>query len=193
MLTLYDAARCPYCARVRIALAEKEIEHELVQCNLDDRPAFLYELNPPEGRVPILEEDSFVLPESPVIAEYLEERFPDPPLLPADPAERALARLLVERFDDFGDPYYDLYFKRPAGSVTRIEAALASLDRRLEENPFLAGRVYSLADIAYVPWILRLEARLGVGIEPYPAVGAWLERLLERPAVAAEREVVAAL
>jgi glutathione S-transferase len=193
MLTLYDAARCPYCARVRIALAEKEIEHELVQCNLDDRPAFLYELNPPEGRVPILEEDSFVLPESPVIAEYLEERFPDPPLLPADPAERALARLLVERFDDFGDPYYDLYFKRPAGSVTRIEAALASLDRRLEENPFLAGRVYSLADIAYVPWILRLEARLGVGIEPYPAIGAWLERLLERPAVAAEREVVAAL
>jgi glutathione S-transferase len=193
VLTLYDAARCPYCARVRIVLAEKEIEHELVQCDLDDRPAFLYELNPPDGRVPILEEDALVLPESPVIAEYLEERFPDPPLLPADPAERALARLHVERFDDFGDPYYDLYFRRPAGSLDRIGAALAALDRRLEESPYLAGRAYTLADVAYVPWILRLEARLGIGIEPYPWVGAWLERLLERPAVAAEREVVSAL
>jgi glutathione S-transferase len=193
MLTLYDAARCPYCARIRIVLAEKEIEHELVQCDLDHRPAFLYELNPPEGRVPILEEDAFVLPESPVIAEYLEERFPDPPLLPADAAERALARLLIERFDDFGDPYYDLYFKRSAGSVDRIEAALAALDRRLEETPYLAGRAYSLADIAYLPWILRLEARLGIGIDAHPSIGAWVERLLERPAVAAEREVVAAL
>lgn len=194
MLTIYDAARCPYCARVRIVLAEKGIEHELVSVNLDDRPAFLVELNPPKGRVPVLEQDAFVLPESAVINEYLEERYPDPPLLPADPADRARARLLIHRFDDLlGDPYYDLYFRRPAGSADRLAAALSGLDARLAASPYLAGREYSLADIAYVPWIFRAETRLGFDLSPYDAIGAWVERLLDRPAVAAEREVVAAL
>ena len=98
MLTLYDADRCPYCARVRIVLAEKGLEHETVVVDLDDRPAWIYEKNP-LGRVPVLEEDAFVLPESAVIMEYLEERYPEPPLWPADPAERAIGLLLVERFD----------------------------------------------------------------------------------------------
>src|SRR2546430_59439 len=85
MITLYDADRCPYCARVRIALAEKGIEYETVEIDLDDRPAWIYEKNP-LGRVPVLEEDTFVLAESAVIDEYLEGRYPDPPLWPADPA-----------------------------------------------------------------------------------------------------------
>jgi RNA polymerase-associated protein len=194
VLTIYDAARCPYCARVRIVLAEKSIEHELVAVDLDDRPAFIVELNPPNGRVPVLEEDSFVLPESPVIDEYLEERYPDPPLLPADPADRAFARLLVHRFDELlGDPYYDLYFERANGSSERLAKALSALDARLQASPYLAGREYGLADIAYVPWIFRAETRLGFDLSPYEAIGAWAGRLLERPAIAAEHEVVAAL
>ena len=67
--------------------------------DLVDRPAWLYEKNP-LGKVPVLEEDGFVLPESEVINEYLEERYPEPALLPADPAARALARLAIYRFDD---------------------------------------------------------------------------------------------
>ena len=194
MLTLYDAARCPYCARARIVLAEKGIPYDPVEVDLDERPAWIIELNPPAGRVPVLEESGFVLPESAVIMEYLDERFPEPPLLPADPGERSLARLAVERFStDLGDPYYDLYFERPAGTVSRLEAALGALERRLEAHPYLAGRSYSLADIAYVPWILRSETRLGIDLSPYTWLSAWLERLLERPAVASEREVVAAL
>jgi glutathione S-transferase len=193
VLTLYDAPRCPYCARVRIVLAEKEIEFETVVVDLDSRPDWIIELNPPRGRVPVLEQDGLVLPESAVLMEYLEERHPEPPLLPADAAERALARLRVARFDDFGDPYYDLYFGRPAGSHERLEGELEALDARLEAQPFLAGGAYSIADIAYVPWILRLRPRLGIDIGPYEALSSWLERLLERPAVAAEAEVVAAL
>jgi RNA polymerase-associated protein len=194
VLTIYDAARCPYCARVRIALADKGIDHELVAVDLDDRPAFIVELNPPKGRVPVLEEDSFVLPESSDINEYLEERYPDPPLLPPDAADRARARLLVHRFDELlGDPYYDLYFDRPGGSTERLSSALAALDARLTGSPYLAGREYSLADIAYVPWIFRAETRLGFDLSPYEAIAAWSARLVERPAVAAEREVVAAL
>jgi glutathione S-transferase len=125
--------------------------------------------------------------------EYLDERFPEPPLLPVDPADRATVRLAIERFDELGDPYYDLYFKRPAASVERLESALAALDRRLEGTPYLGGRDYTLADIAYVPWILRLESRLGIDISPFGGLSAWLGRLLERPAVAAEQDVVAAL
>src|SRR5213592_1751378 len=106
MLTLYDADRCPFCARARIVLAEKGVEYETVAIDLSDRPAWLYEKNP-LGKVPVLEEGAFVLPESVVIMEYLEERYPEPALLPADPAERALARLAIDRFDDrFGDDYY---------------------------------------------------------------------------------------
>src|ERR671935_3209886 len=110
-LTLYDADRCPFCARVRIVLAEKGVEYEDVQIDLSDRPAWLYEKNP-LGKVPVLEEDVFVLPESPVIMEYLEERYPEPALLPPDAAERAHVRFLIERFDELGDAYYDLYRER---------------------------------------------------------------------------------
>ncbi|MFN8187136.1 MAG: glutathione S-transferase family protein [Gaiellales bacterium] len=194
MLTIYDAPRCPYCARVRIQLAEKDIEHELVPLDLDERPDFIKALNPPSGRVPVLVEEGFVLPESPVIMEYLEERFPEPSLLPADPESRALARLLVFRFADYlGDPYYDLYFDRPTGSADQLSRALTGLEARLSTAPYLAGAEYSLADIAYVPWIYRIESRLRFDLSPYPAIREWAERVAERPAVAAERDVVAAL
>ena len=88
MPTLYTAERCPYAARTRITLAEKGIPYDAVEIDLSNRPAWLYEKNP-LGRVPVYEEDEgLVLPESEVIMEYLEERFPEPALWPADPAER---------------------------------------------------------------------------------------------------------
>jgi glutathione S-transferase len=193
VLTIYDAARCPYCARVRILLAEKGIEHELVPIDLDNRPSFIRELNPPHGRVPVLEEGAFVLPESPVIMEYLEERYPEPALLPADAAERARARLTIFRFDDVGGPYYDLYRGRPAGSHERLAGALGVLELQLGGTPYLAGWTYSLADIAYFPWILRAETRLGFDFRAFPAISDWRDRLLERPAAAREHEIVLAL
>jgi len=131
--TLYTSERCPYAARTRIVLAEKGLDYEAVEIDLSDRPAWLYEKNP-LGRVPVYEEDGgLVLPESAVIMEYLEERYPEPALWPADPAERALGRL----------------------------------------------------------WLLRALDRFDVDLGP--ALAGWLERLLARPAIAAEREVVAAL
>jgi glutathione S-transferase len=191
VITLYDAPRCPYCARVRIVLAEKEIPFDVVEIDLSDRPGWLYEKNP-AGRVPVLEEDGRPLPESVVIMEFLEERYPFPPLLPADPADRALARLRIFRDDDLTDPYYA--FRRGAeGAEAELHEALGKLDSSLAERPFLGGAAYGLADIAYVPWLLRARDMLGVELEPFPALGAWLARLEERPAVAAEVDIVAAL
>ena len=191
MITLYDADRCPYCARVRIALAEKGIEYETVEVDLDDRPAWIYEKNP-LGRVPVLEEDTFVLAESAVIDEYLDDRYPEPPLWPADPAERALGRMLVFRFDELSRPYYALR-RGEDGAADRLDVALGELDALLEGRPFLSGPQFGLADIAYVPWILRARDRLDVDLSRFSALADWLARLEVRPSIAAEIEVVGSL
>ena len=189
MITLYDAGRCPYCARVRIAFAEKGIEYETVEIDLDDRPAWIFEKNP-LGRVPVIEEDTFVLAESAVIDEYLEERYPEPALWPADPGERALGRMLVFRFDELSRPYYALR-RGEEGAAERFDAALAELDGVLEEQPFLSGRDFGLADIAYIPWILRARDRMDVELTTFPALSDWVARLEARPSIAAELDVVA--
>jgi glutathione S-transferase len=189
--TLYDAARCPYCARVRIVLAEKGVELDVVEIDLSDRPTWLYEKNP-AGKVPVLEEDGRSLPESAVIMEFLEERYPEPPLLPPDAADRAFVRLLVFRDHELTDPYY-AFRRGEEGAPERLDTALALLDAALGELPYLGGAEYGLADIAYVPWVLRVRDMLGVGLDGFPSLSAWLARLEQRPAVAGEAGIVAAL
>jgi glutathione S-transferase len=170
---LYDAARCPYCARVRIALAEKGLAYEAIPIDLDERPDWIYELNP-TGKVPVLD-DGFVVPESAVIMEYLEDAYPETPLLPADPEGRARARLALLRFDDLlGADYY-----------ARRRGLPNELDRKLDELP--AGESL-FADIAYLPWLMRLGELFGVALPA--AVEARVAALSERPAIAAELEIV---
>jgi glutathione S-transferase len=192
VLTLYDAPRCPYCARVRIVLAEKAVPYETVVVDLSDRPDWLLEHNPPDGRVPVLEEDGWVLPESAVVDEYLEERYPEPPLLPVDAGERAAARLVVFRFDDLGKPYYALR-REEVGAAERVDHALAGIDALLRATPFLTGRAFGLADVSYLPWLLRLRDLMGVSLDRHAALVRWLETCCERPSVAAEVETVASL
>jgi glutathione S-transferase len=189
VITLYDAARCPYCARVRIVLAEKDVEFEAIEIDLQDRPAWIYEKNV-TGRVPVIEEDTWLLPESAVIMEYLEERYPEPALLAADPADRALARLWIFRHDDLTKPYYALR-RGEEDARPRLDEQLARLDDALALRPWLGGADYGLADIAYIPWILRMQQLLDV--EPPANVAAWVATMLDRPAVAAEAGIVAAL
>ena len=179
MITLYDAARCPYCARVRIALAEKRVAYEVVEIDLDDRPRWIYDKNP-TGRVPVLEEDTLVLPESVVIMEYLDERYPEPALLPLDAAARALERWRVHRFGaTLGDDYYA--FRR--GNDNDLPA-------RLRELP--VGELgWGFAAVAYVPWVVRARDMLGVGLPPH--VEEWVRMCSERESVRAELDVIAAL
>ena len=190
-LVLYDAPRCPYAARVRIVLAEKGVEVDVVEIDLSDRPDWLYEKNP-KGRVPVIEEDDRPLAESAVLMEFLEERYPEPALLPADPADRAAVRLLIFRADELTDPYYALR-RGEDGGHEEFDAALARLDGLLGEQPYLSGSEYGLADIALVPWVLRARDMLGVELDGFRSLSDWLARLEQRPAIAAEVGVVAAL
>jgi len=174
---LVDAPRCPYCARVRLVLVEKGIDYEPVVIDLSDRPAWVYELNR-SGRVPILEEDEFVLPESDMIMAYLEERYPEPALLNGDLRKRALARLRIHCFDaSLGDDYYA--FRR--GDENELAERLETLD--------VGDSLYS--DLAYVPWVIRARDMLGVQLPE--RLERWLDRLAERPSVAAEIELVRSL
>ena len=179
-MTIYDAARCPYCARVRIALAEKGVEHELFAIDLSDRPAWLYEKNP-LGKVPVLEEDAFVLPESEVIMEYLEDRYPEPALLPADPAA---ARAVAAPGAPLRRPARRRLLRLPPRRCERARAS-ARLTRSTLRPPPLR------LDIAYLPWVIRVPALLGLELPPH--VDEWLARIAERPSVAAELDIVAAL
>lgn len=175
-MKLYDAPRCPYCARVRITLAEKRLSYESIEIDLSNRPGWLYDFNP-SGRVPVLD-DGFVLPESAVIMGYLEERYPDPPLLPDDPVERAKAHLLVFRFDEIlAGEYYAFRRGEPNELPQRLHA--------LEVGQSL------FADIAYVPWVIRARDMLGVDLPE--GLEAWLAELSKRPSIAAEVDLVGTL
>ena len=175
-MKLIDAPRCPYCARVRIALAEKRIAYECIEIDLQNRPDWLYAMNP-SGRVPVLD-DGFVLPESPVIMRYLDDRYADPPLLPDAPADRARAHLLVFRFDDYlGDDYYA--FRR--GEANELAKRLNELE--VGQSLFV--------DIAYAPWVIRARDMLGVDLPP--RLEEWLAELTKRPSIAAEVDLVGTL
>jgi hypothetical protein len=161
---------------VRLALAEKTVAYETVEVDLRNRPDWLYELNP-SGKVPVLD-DGFVLPESAVIMEYLDERVPSPPLLPAGREERARARLAVFRFDDLlGDDYYALR----RGDENAVPERLQTLP--VGDSLFV--------DYAYLPWVMRLRELYGVELPG--RLESWLGELVERPAVAAELEIVRGL
>jgi len=179
VITVYDAARCPYCARVRIALAEKRVAYDAVEIDLGDRPQWIYDKNP-TGRVPVLEEDTLVLPESVVIMEYLDERYPEPALLPLDPAARALERWHVHRFGAaLGNDYYA--FRRGEPN---------ELPQRLQELP-VDELAWGFAAVAYLPWVVRARDMLGLELPPH--VDDWVRVCSERESVRAELDLVAAL
>ena len=100
--------------------------------------------------------------------------------------------MLVFRFDELSKPYYALR-RGDDGARERLDAALATLEAVLEGQRFLSGREFGLADVAYVPWILRARDRMDVDLARFPALSEWVVRLEQRPSIAAELDVVASL
>ncbi len=178
---------------MRIALSEKRIAWEPIHVNLraneHKAPEFLA-LNP-YGKVPVLLDEGALIYESTVVNEYLEDRFPDSPLMPHDPLGRAEVRL----WEDYGDnaflgPAEGIFIhnkgwrtfepERLQQMRQQIQDALTRLEKHLEGKKFLVRDTFTLADICFAPRITMLD-QLGAPLNPtYKNVRAWIERIKER-------------
>ena len=198
MIKLYDFLPCPFGQKIRIILAEKGLSYELIQIDLTQgeqrKPDFL-RLNP-FGRVPVLIDEDVTVYDSTIIAEYLEDEYPEPPLLPAvgSSALRARARTWEDFADtsftaqvgqlmsEMGKPEGDRDAARLQRSQNLIERALTFVNHELQGQEFLAQQ-FSVADIAFVP---RLVVLKDLGLDPgqnRPNVDAWLNRMIDRPSI----------
>ena len=197
-IKLYDAVPSSNSDRVKIALHEKGLPYERDTLNLakkdQKRPEFL-RLNP-YGKVPVIDDGGRILFESCIINEYLDEKYPDPPLMPKDPYLRGRGRVLVDfALNYIHEPYWGLRgemlkpeAERNAAVVDQKRQSLRELLRYLEDaladkNYFLGE--FSLADIAIVPRFLRVETYVALPAPTLPRLGDWLKRVKDRPSVRA--------
>jgi glutathione S-transferase len=198
MIKLYDFLPCPFGQKVRIALAEKSLSYELASIDIskgEQRLPEIRRLNP-YGRVPILVDEDTVVYDSTIINEYLDDEYPDPPILPR--IEYSSLRARARLFEDFADTSFtpqvgQLMAEMAKGEGERdqnrllrlrqtIERVLDYVNRELQGQHFLAGE-FSVADIGFVPRLVILGQ---LGIEAGASrsnVDTWLRRLLERPSI----------
>ena len=163
ILTLYSARDCIHCHRVRLVLAAKGVAYDFVAVNPTSPPEDLVDLNPYHS-VPTLVDRDLVLYETGVICEYLDERYPHPPLMPIDPLSRARLRLGMVRMERDWYPFVEQIAAggRPADAARKRlrETLLASLPL-FKAAKFFLNPEMSLADCALAPLIWRLPS-LGV-------------------------------
>jgi glutathione S-transferase len=182
--------------RIRIALREKRLAAEEVLVDVTTsgtrKPEFL-RLNP-FGQIPVLEDGALTISESIAILEYLEERYPEPALLPHELPLRARARELMCWSTDYWPPAWKQWMapRLPGAPWTEdsiaegrreLAAHLDVLAPNLAHHDWLVGS-YSLADICYAPLVLVLDrVDLGEEVAKRPAIARWVQRLRDRPAV----------
>lgn len=233
-LALHHGWRSSASRRVRLVLAEKQLAYSshLVDMLRGDQHSPAYLALNPNGVVPTLVHDGRVLYESAVIAEYLDECFPQPPLLPDTPWDRAVLRLLVRWIDEKCLPALIVFnwsvAMQPAASqwteaqlaerLARVPSAerreawtrvarkpytdaekaaamaqLLQLPERLQAlltergGPWLMGARYTLADIAAIPFVMRIAELQPTALSAWPAVAAWWAAAQARPSFAAAR------
>jgi glutathione S-transferase len=184
---LWHAWSCPYCQRVRIALAEKDLRVEEHVVDLANKPAALLALNP-AGGVPVLVVDGAAISESSVILDDLEERAPQPALLPSDAPGRARTRLLSERITSGLGPHMLRLLRgsdeEKARAGEAVAATLTALEQEAPDQGFLTGS-FSIADIALAPFVAKLPASLRPAALALPRLARWEALVLARPSVAA--------
>ncbi|WP_018954256.1 glutathione S-transferase N-terminal domain-containing protein [Thioalkalivibrio sulfidiphilus] len=197
VMTLFSAPLCAQSHRVRIVLAEKDITVDIINIDLDDKPEDLSDLNP-YNTVPTLVDRDLALYGPQVISEYLDERFPHPPLMPVDPVSRAAARLALYRIER---DWYSVAeeaeangMKLPAKSrKILLESLVASADV-FAIKPYFLSDEFSLVDCAILPILWRLPA-YGIAPKDIPKpIADYSKRLFARPSfklslTEAEREL----
>jgi glutathione S-transferase len=189
-LELVSFKLCPYVQRAVIALRAKEVPYEITYIDLNDPPAWFEEISP-LGKVPLLKvNETHVLFESAVIAEYIDEVTPGS-LHPADPLEKAENRAWIEFASACLMDVFNLGgCDSDEGYQQTLQSLLHKLDRleqRLGDGPFFNGSAFSLVDAAFAPLCMRLEILQSVlellPCERLPKLCAWSQALNQQPAV----------
>ena len=189
MMVLYSGTTCPFSQRCRLVLFEKGMDFEVRDVDLFNKPEEISSMNP-YGQVPILVERDLILYESNIINEYIDERFPHPQLMPADPLMRARARLMLFNFEK------ELFVhvstlendKSEMASVNhdkarvQIRDRLTSLAPLFQRNKYMLGDDFSMLDVAIVPLLWRLDY-YGIELSRTAApLMKYAERVFSRPA-----------
>jgi glutathione S-transferase len=198
MIKLYTFPPSTNSRKVRIALIEKGLEFERINIDLTKReqksPEYL-KIHP-FGQIPALDDEGFILYDSTVINEYLEDEYPYPSLMPKDSEGRARARLM----EDFRDTHFNPSFvhiiheirkpeaerdpQRMENAKAEIAKCFDRIEKELQGREYLAGS-FSLGDIAFMPNIDLLD-RFGIPVDSkYNNTTAWISRLKARPSFAA--------
>lgn len=183
ILTLYSASDSVHCHRIRLILAAKGVSYDLVLVDPAKPPEDLIDLNPTQS-LPTLVDRDLVLYETSVVAEYLDERYPHPPLMPIDPLSRARLRLAIVRMERDWLPLAE----QCAGSGKNSEAARKRLREAVmgslplfKAAKFFLNPEMSLADCALAPLIWRLQS-LGVSLpREAQAIHDYGDRIFRNP------------
>lgn len=198
MFRLYHVPLSPFCRKVRLVLAEKRLEVELVEEKYWEQSADFLRRNP-AGKVPVLRKDTQWMAESTAICEYLDEVYPEPKLIPNDPDARYEVRRLVAWFDDkfHQEVTSKLVYERINKKVTgqgfpdsrnvkegakRIKYHLDYMAWLLDHRRWLAGNEMSLADFAAAAHLSSLDYISDVDWNRSAAVKDWYAKIKSRPA-----------
>ena len=198
MTRLYHVPLSPFCRKVRLVLAEKRIEVELVEERYWERDTEFLRRNP-AGKVPVLRMNGQVMSESQAIAEYLDETVPEPPLMPRDPAARYEVRRLCAWFDDkfHHEVTRNLLYERVNKKITKegfpesrnvkagaraIKYHLDYMHWLLERRRWLAGDAMTLADFAAAAHLSALDYISDVDWTRSETVKDWYAKIKSRPA-----------
>lgn len=159
VMTLFSGDTDVYSHRVRIVLAEKGINVDIVPVDYGNLPEDLIDLNP-YNSVPTLVDRDLVLYDSQVIMEYLDERFPHPPLMPVDPVSRATNRLMLHRIEQDLYSHFNIAWGSNDKAATKakkeIRDNLMMISPIFEQKPYFLSDEFSLVDCAMAPLLWRL-------------------------------------
>jgi RNA polymerase-associated protein len=183
-MTLFSAPGDAQSHRTRIVLSEKDITVDIIDVDPDDKPEDLSDLNP-YNSLPTLVDRDLVLYDPQVIMEYLDERFPHPPLMPVDPVSRARARLALYRIET---DWYGLLSeiesagdKQAAKARKILRESIMAAAEVFDVKPFFLSDEFSLVDCTIAPILWRLP-RYGIDLPPQAkSIQRYAERIFDRP------------
>lgn len=197
-IKIYSAVVCPYAHRSRLVLQEKGVDFELIEIDLQNKPEGFTDISP-YGKVPAIAHGDQRVWESAVINEYLDEVFPQPPLLPSSPIAKAQARIWIDFANTRLVPAFSTLLRNP--DPAQQEVAKQELYKHLEfiekeglgklsgEGPYWFGESVSLVDFTFYPWFERwpaLKHYRGFGIpEEFTRLRQWKKALKQRESVQA--------